>query len=72
MSKYAFFIYVIHEIYILGWTKGGLLRLLGESMPAEFARFFLIPVVVTLVCVVLYKLLDKLCPRLLSFSLGGR
>lgn len=72
MSKYVFFIYAVHSIYILGWTKGGLLRILGESMPAEYMRFFLIPVVVTIVCVVLYKILDKICPKALSFALGKR
>lgn len=72
MSKYVFFIYAVHSIFILGWTKGGLLRLLGNSLPAEYASFFLIPVIVTVICVLLYKFLGKIIPGALKVSLGNR
>ena len=72
LSGSVFFIYAAHEIYILGWTKGLLLRLFGESMPAVWLRYFLVPVVVTMVCLALYFLLNWLIPQTMAFICGGR
>ena len=72
LSKYVFFIYAVHEIYILGWTKGFFMRLLGPSFASTCILFFLVPFVVLTVCIVLYRLLEKLAPRTLAFACGGR
>ena len=72
LSKYVFFIYAVHEIYIMGWTKGFFLRLLGPSFISTCIMFFLVPAIVLIICVLLYRLLDKLAPRTLAFACGGR
>lgn len=72
LSKYVFFIYAAHEIYILGWTRGLFLRLLGPSYISAYLRFFIVPLAVLVICIVLYHLLEKLTPRMLAFVCGGR
>lgn len=72
LSKYVFFIYAVHEIYILGWTRGLSLRILGPSLISAWLRLFLVPLAVLLICIILYRLLDKLAPRTLAFACGGR
>lgn len=68
----VFFIYGSHEIFILGWTKGLCLRAFGDSFLGTVASFFIVPVVVLLVCLALYKFFDRFTPRTLSFVCGGR
>ena len=72
MSETVFFIYVTHEIFILGWTKGAWLRLLGDSVLAQSLRYVLVPVTVLGVCIGLYYLIRKIAPRTLGVLLGGR
>lgn len=72
LSGSVFFIYAAHEIYILGWTKGLLLRLFGESLAATWLRYFLVPVIVLGVCLALYWALNRMIPQTLSFVSGGR
>ena len=72
LSGSVFFIYAVHEIYILGWTKGLCLRLFGDSLGAIWIRYFLVPILVLGICLVLYRILDKLMPKVLSFACGGR
>ncbi|MBR0500113.1 MAG: acyltransferase [Bacteroidales bacterium] len=72
LSASVFFIYAAHEIYILGWTKGLLLRLFGESQTGIWIRYWMVPVIVLAVCLVLYQLLNRLMPRTLAFICGGR
>lgn len=72
LSGCVFFIYAAHEIYILAWTKGLLLRIFGESLAATWIRFFLVPVIVLGVCLLLYGLLNRIMPRTLAFICGGR
>lgn len=72
LSSTVFFIYAVHEIYILGWTKGFFLRLCGEGVTGTWIRFIFVPIVVLGVCLALYYLLNKLMPRILAFICGGR
>jgi len=72
LSGSVFFIYAVHEIYILGWTKGVCLRLFGESLPAMYIRFFLVPLIVIAVSYGIYCFLHKYTPKTLSFLCGGR
>ena len=72
LSSAVFFIYAAHEIYILGWTKGLLLRLMGESAFAVWCRYLLVPVIVLVICLCLYKVLNRIIPGALAFACGGR
>lgn len=72
LASTVFFIYAAHEVYILGWTKGLFQRLLGTGLAATWIRYLLVPVVVILVCIMLYKALERIMPRTLAFCCGGR
>lgn len=72
LSAAVFFIYAVHEIYILGWTRGLFLRLFGEGLAGTWIRYILVPVFVVLVCLGLYYLLNIIMPRTLAFICGGR
>ena len=72
LSSYAFFIYALHEIYIMGWTKGLCLRLFGDSLSARWISYLLVPVIVTGACMFIFWLLKQFMPNVLSFSCGGR
>lgn len=72
LSGSVFFIYAAHEIFILGWTKGLLLRIMGESLAATWARYLLVPLIVLAVTLLLYRLMNRLMPRTLAFVSGGR
>lgn len=72
LSASVFFIYGVHEIYILGWTKGLFLRLFGENLTGNWIRLLFAPLVVLLVCLGLYYLLNRIMPRTIAFCSGGR
>ena len=72
LSGSVFFIYAAHEIYILGWTKGLCLRLFGNSLAGTWISYWLVPIIVLIVCLGLYYLLNRLIPRALAFACGGR
>ena len=72
MSSYVFFIYAAHEIYILQWTKGCLLRVFGNSLLGYSISYMLIPFLVTLICIFIYTLISKLAPRTLAVCCGKR
>ena len=69
----TFFVYAIHEIYIIGWLKGGLYRTtLIDSGWGMLLGYFLIPCICMVICLSLYFILQKIAPRLLSVLSGGR
>ena len=72
LSSCVFFIYASHEIYILGWTKGVCLRLFGESLGAAWLRYLITPFIVIGICLLLYRVLNRLIPNALSIACGGR
>ena len=72
LASAVFFIYAAHEVFILGWTKGLFLRLVGDGLLGSWISYLLVPVVVILVCLILYCIFNKLTPRTLAFVSGGR
>lgn len=72
LSGTVFFIYAVHEIYILGWTKGLFLRLFGDSVLGSWMGYIFVPLMVLMVCLALFRLLNYLMPRTLAFVCGGR
>ena len=72
LSETVFFIYAAHEIYILGWTKGLCLRLFGAQLPSRWLTYFLVPVVVLAICLILFYLIKKVAPKALAFACGWR
>lgn len=72
-AEASFLVYVIHEIYIINWLKGFWVRVAGEDLIVmKFLGYFLIPVVCTILCVVIFKVWKKISPNSLAFVTGGR
>lgn len=72
LTETVFFIYAAHEIYILGWTKGLFIRVFGETLPARWIAYLLVPVVTGAICLALFYLLKRVMPKTLSFACGWR
>ena len=72
MSSTVFFVYAIHEIYILGWIKGLFLRIFGESLTATWISYLFVPVATLFLCLSLYAFFKRMSPKLLAFTCGGR
>lgn len=73
LSASTFFIYVVHEIYIINWLKGALARSpFAESPWGMLLGYFVVPCICILVCLGLYYSFRRISPNLLSFVTGGR
>ena len=72
LTETVFFIYAAHEIYILGWTKGLFQRIFGETLAANWISYIFVPIVTGVVCLALFYLLKRICPKALSFACGWR
>lgn len=69
----VFFIYAVHEIYIINWLKGSFYRLpIAFTDWGSLLGYFLIPIVCTFICLSLYYIIKMLFPKMLEFSVGGR
>lgn len=73
LSKTVFFVYAIHIIYIINWTKGAFAKIsfLNKDY-GQIIGYFLMPLVVAGVCLLIYYLMKKLTPKFLNVIIGGR
>lgn len=72
LTETVFFIYAAHEIYILGWTKGLFLRVLGDSLWAQWVSFLMVPLVSLFICLFLFYLIKRIMPEALAVICGFR
>ena len=72
LSETVFFIYAVHEIYILGWVKGFLFRVFGDNLTGHWICYFLAPILTLVICLALYYTLKRVMPRTLAIACGGR
>lgn len=73
LSSSVFFIYAVHEIYIINWLKGSFFKLtLSFTGLGKLVGYFVIPTLCLLICLCLYKFLEKFLPGLLRVLTGGR
>ncbi|WP_288360220.1 acyltransferase [uncultured Bacteroides sp.] len=73
LSVTVFFIYAIHEMYIINWTKGFFSRtFLVDSAGGLLLVYILTPVITVIICLLLYYLLNRTTPKILAFLVGGR
>ena len=73
LSVTVFFIYAIHIIYIMNWLKGGFYKtVLVHDGWGMILGYLLIPCICLGVCISLYFILSKVCPRLLAVLTGNR
>ncbi|WP_433895868.1 hypothetical protein [Sphingobacterium mizutaii] len=73
LSKTVFFVYAIHIIYIINWTKGAFAKIsfLNKDY-GQIIGYFLMPLVVAVVCLLIYYSMKKLTPKFLNVIIGGR
>lgn len=73
LSVTVFFIYAVHEIYIINWMKGLFGRIfVVETGDRLLISYLSIPAITISICLALYFLLAKIAPRILAFAVGGR
>lgn len=77
MGKYVFFIFALHNIYLINFARGFKHKLMGlttgfASELIGILAFLVLPWVVMGICIVIYELLDRVAPGLLRFLNGGR
>lgn len=72
LSGAVFFIYATHEIYILNWTKGFFARFIGYTPGGILISYFATPIIVVIICFLLYKFCKHYIPKTLSIITGGR
>ena len=73
LSKTVFFVYAIHIIYIINWTKGAFAKIsFLNNGYGQIIGYFLMPLVVAGVCLLIYYLMKKLTPKFLNVIIGGR
>ncbi len=73
LSASTFFIYVVHEIYIINWLKGALARSpFAENPWGMLLGYVVVPCICILICLGLYCSFRRISPNLLSFATGGR
>ncbi len=72
-TETAFFIYVVHLIYIQGWLKGAFQKSLN-IMPSIWLiiGYFLVPLICVTIIIIIYYIFKRIMPRTLSFLLGNR
>lgn len=73
-ERYVFFIYAAHAVLLINWARGLVYRvpfLRGEGLP-EVLTYFFIWALTLLLCLGLYHLLQRWCPRALKILCGGR
>lgn len=72
LEKPVFFIYAIHVIYIIDWTRSLCLSLFGAGVSGAWLSYLLITPIVISICILLYRLLEKTVPQVLSVLCGNR
>lgn len=71
--KYVFFIYSVHAIYLINWVKGAFYRTpLVNYGWGMIILYFVMPIVVVLVCIIIYEIMERLTPRTLGLICGSR
>lgn len=73
LSNTVFFIYAIHIIYIINWSKGTFAKInFFNNGYGQIIGYFLLPLVVVAACLLIYYLMKKLIPKFLNYIVGGR
>lgn len=73
LSGSAFFVYALHEIYIINWLKGGFVKMnFSYTAWGAIVGYFVIPFICVATCLTIYYLAGKYTPCMLTFVTGGR
>lgn len=74
LTSSVFFIYSIHEIYLKNWIKGAFYR---TSLPdiggiGMIVGYIVMPAVLFMICLFLYKMMQRFMPKTLNIMCGSR
>lgn len=68
----SFFVYALHNLFLGKMTKIVVMYIRPESPIILLFVFFMMPIVAITLCLLLYKLLNQLSPKICSVLTGGR
>ena len=72
-TKYSFFIYAAHAANVIQPIRGFLLHHIYGTSLGRMLLYYLLTYGLTLfICIVIYKVLDRICPRMLMVLTGNR
>lgn len=71
LSKYSFFVYLSH-VYILSLLIGIERNIISDNIIMNIISYILLPVIVTICCILLYKLFYFVSPSIIFFLAGNR
>lgn len=73
LTPSVFFIYSIHEFYLKNWMKGAFYRTpLQYSGLGMIIGYLLMPAILFLICLAIYKTMNKIMPKTLKIMCGNR
>ena len=72
LSKYSFFLFAIHEPMLSIVRKLSYKILMPESDISIFMLYILCPIVTIILCIYIYKVLEKWLPNILNILIGNR
>lgn len=71
LSKTVFFIYAIHVIYLINWSKGIIMKFVFfRTDYGLIAAYILAPLLCIFLCLIIYYILIKISPKLLNLLCG--
>ncbi len=73
LSASTFFIYSLHEVYVINWLKGGFSKLAIANSPwGPLIGYLTIPWICIAVCMLIYYVTKRYAPKLFNIISGGR
>lgn len=73
-ERYVFFVYAVHTVLLVNWARGLIFRVpfLREESPGGLLGYFLLIALTLGLSLLVYALLRRIAPRVLSVLCGGR
>ena len=72
LARASFFIFLSH-VFVLGYVSKILDKCLPfDNFPIMMVKYLAVPVIAVLVCLVIYRILDRIFPNILSLITGSR
>ncbi len=68
----SFFVYALHNLFLGKVTKIIIMYLRPESPIMVLLIYFVMPIIVIILCLIIYKAIDKFSPLICSVMTGGR
>lgn len=72
LSRYVFFVYAVHTIYLINWISAFYGRILPQGYIGGLISYLLVVPTTIGICILLYKIMERVLPECLSLLVGGR